>query len=689
MADDLPILRPETTPVKTISATGRCVTAVLLAACVLLPLQLSYGQSSWSSISPESDPVVQHVRAGDYARAMSAIEQRLRFARGEDRIVLLFQQGDIAESYQRDTAAAVRAYNEIVRVAAGTDDADLARVYLARIHARQGDYDHAIDVYTEIVESAPEGSRYRKSAMDAIGRLRRASEEIAAYRRQAAKTTDPIVWAQATFNVATLYDDAGTPDAAVREFAALVRQRPESELAPEAQYRIGQILARQRNTQGALEAYQRVVTQFRASRFDAEALFQTGHLYLNMPDNAAALSAFDRVLTEYPSFWKTSATIYLRAVALERLGRVDDAADAFRLFLNLALLSGERIAMGDIARREDEAAGLQAEIETKLRQIAEGTPARLLNEARSLTAQRKHSEALSTLNRLITDHRSSPEANEALSLVRQYRARSEIQRVLLVADRAEDAPTQARARFQAAGLYERELQDYDAAINLYLLVANSDDSGSTWDAIALYRAGALYVANQGNTSRGLSTFQRLVQLVPSSHESARAYYQIGEILSAEHRNVDGAIAAFQRAIQMPQLSVYLTDGCEDSTADAAAFRVARVLFETRGNAAQSSQAMLNFIRERQRSPRIAAAWLYLSRVYEEIGQRERAIDALLHAKSSADESAVNAQWVRYEFPELGSKNRDELLAWMDRRLDTLQQRKPQSAAATRNSLLPR
>jgi tetratricopeptide (TPR) repeat protein len=662
------------------AASESSIAVVVWTLGLLLLTHAVLAQESWMFEKPEDNPVFEAVRRGDYRGAVSVIDRKLRFAHGEERVVLLFQKGDILQTYLDDMATAMRTYEDIARLAKDSDDAHLARIYQARIQARLGNYAEAIAYYRRVAENADEASIYRKTALDAIERTRRAMTEIDAYRQQVAGTTNPYVWTQATFRIASLFDEIGNPTAAIREYEALIRRDRSSELAPEAQFRIGKIHARLRDIAAAMNAYRQVITTFPASRFDAEALFQMGHLQLAEGDPKSALASFDRLLDNHPTFWKSSAAVYMRAVCLERLHRIEDAIDAYRLFINVALMNGQPVAMGDIGRREEEAATLQADLEARIKSLQERLPAMLLAQAKAAMDDKRYADALASLRTLLARYRTTPEGNEGAKLLDRCEAMSEVQSSLEIAQRADDPVSRARARYHAATLYETELRDYDTAITLYQQVAGTTGNVDAWKAQALYRIGAVYVVNLNNIPRGLAAFRRLVHAVPDSNETAKAFYQIGEIYRRDEKSLDDAIVAFESALRAPQLSIYLGDGCEDSTADAAAFRVARVRFENQDEPQKALEALDAFFRTRPNSPRRAAAYLYMSRIYETLNQRERAIDALLRAKSTAESSPVNVQWIRYEFPELSGMTRQAMLEWMDKRLDAVQGRAAKSAS---------
>lgn len=207
--------------------------ASVLAVAFALGLLFSVAalaQESWMFQKPEDNPVFEAARRGDYRGAVGVVDRKLRFAHGEERIVLLFQKGDILQTYLKDMPSAIRVYEDIARLAKGTDDAHLARIYLARIQARLGKYAEAIAYYKQVADGASESSIYRKTALDAIERTRRGLTEVDAYRKQTAATTNPYVWAQATFKIASVYDDIGNPSAAIREYEALIRRDRANEL---------------------------------------------------------------------------------------------------------------------------------------------------------------------------------------------------------------------------------------------------------------------------------------------------------------------------------------------------------------------------------------------------------------------------------------------------------------------------
>jgi tetratricopeptide (TPR) repeat protein len=656
----------------------------VLFVCLLVLPGLLDAQEPLSIPAPEEDSAVQAVRRGDYRRALAVIDERLRFIRQRDiRVYLLIQKGDIAATYLRDFPLALRAYDEIVALVRDPshEDTHLARMYQAKLLCRQGDYDGAVHTYQTIVQHAKRGSIYRERAEEAILRIRDALKRIEAYRREAA-TAAGAAWAQIVFKTAQLYEEMDSPDAAIREYESIVRRDPSGELAPEAQFRIGRTYAQLKATRLALDAYRKAADHFPASRFDAEAVFQMGRLYLAEGDAPNALGAFDRILADYPTFWKSAAVYYWRAVALEQQGRVEEAAEAYRVFLNVLRLPGVQISMGDIGRYDENPNRLRASVEQGIERLLSERPAQLLARAQAATAHERHAEALALLRTLVLRYPDTPAGKEGTKLLPRCAALAEVAANLELADETQDPIVRARARYRAAELYESVVKDYAEAIRLYEEVANRADSGEMWRAKALYRIGAVRVVFLDDVTKGMAAFSQLVHMAPASPEAAKAYFQMGDIYRQAGNQDDDAIRAFLAAAKYAQFTTYLGDGYEDSTADAAAFRIARVLLENQRRPSDAVAALENFLQTRVSSPRTAAGWLYMSRALEDVADLSRAMDAVIKARTLVAASPVQAQWISLEFPEFADRDRTALIEWMDRRLEALRARTARGSATT-------
>ncbi len=620
-------------------------------------------------------------RASSYRQDLSDVEYQLRFERDRDsRINLLYQQGDLATKLGQFQDA-LDAYEAIVALTPSPDDVDAmqARFYQAEVYGQWGKYADAIRAYEQIARRpAAAGGQYAKTAAERITLIRR----LDSYAERLASEGDPAARARIIFEAADLYEKISDTAAAVAEYERFIGEHPNHELAPEAQYHIGQAYARKGMNAEAVKAMQTVVDTYPASRFDSIALFKLGRLHLAQERPEEALKAFDRILDERPAFFKRSEVYYLRAQCLEEMGRADDAIGAYGLFLRGVLEAGESVSMTDIGYASDTTA-LRAAVQAKMATLKADTPTALLASAKRDGSDGDYRSAVAALRHLTEKHGEAPEAAEAVALLPEYETRAHIQWYLDEAGRSADTTTQARARVNAARLLDETLQDYENAIVLYRRVAEMTPRPEPWAGRALLRLGVLYLSRLGDERRGLAALESLVEHAPDGQNAADAYFRMGEVYRAKNSPSE-AIRAFQLAAQVSNRVVAL-DGQVDSTADLAAFRIARVMFEDQDEWLDCVETLRDFVRNRERSPRLAAAWLYLSRVYEELGDLDNATDATRMALTHVESSPIQARWVRYEFPEFSDSPADSLLDWMRHRAGDLETR---GAGATPASLTP-
>jgi tol-pal system protein YbgF len=87
---------------------------------------------------------------------------------------------------------------------------------------------------------------------------------------------------------------------ALRGFANFLAQHPESALAPNAQYWIGECYYGSRDYRRAIEAFELVRTSYPSSEKVPAALLKEGFAYLALKDRPRAIQALQQVVTNYP-----------------------------------------------------------------------------------------------------------------------------------------------------------------------------------------------------------------------------------------------------------------------------------------------------------------------------------------------------------------------------------------------------
>lgn len=94
--------------------------------------------------------------------------------------------------------------------------------------------------------------------------------------------------------------DQGNFKAARNGFMAFLSEYPNSDLAPNARYWLGETYYRENDYQKAIEAYNQVEIQYPRSEKVPDAIFKKGLAYLELKDKERAESAFKQVITLYP-----------------------------------------------------------------------------------------------------------------------------------------------------------------------------------------------------------------------------------------------------------------------------------------------------------------------------------------------------------------------------------------------------
>lgn len=92
----------------------------------------------------------------------------------------------------------------------------------------------------------------------------------------------------------------GDLDGARRGFTAFLSQYPNSDLAPNARYWLGESHYGKKDYKQAIDAYDRVEMDYPQSEKVPAAILKKGYAYLALKDKKRASSAFKQVVTLYP-----------------------------------------------------------------------------------------------------------------------------------------------------------------------------------------------------------------------------------------------------------------------------------------------------------------------------------------------------------------------------------------------------
>ena len=568
---------------------------------------------------------------------------------------------------------AVKTYDAIIERSKSprSTDALQAQLNKAEMFTKTGDFNRAKREYETLAETAIRNSPYYSQAKERLLEL----QALRHYRAKNERAELLSERAAYTFIIAELYEELNCPKAAAEQHTAFIKTYPNHERAPESLYRVARIYLRGGRYQEAREAFERVAAAYPASWYDTAALFQLGRIYLAQNEPNRSLAALTKLLDERPTFVKRPEAAYLRAVCHERLGQTDQAAVYYRLFLDTGLRADVPVDLNDIAfaTKNADREKLTAEMERKLAKMerkrapVEATFARALQMADN----REYGEALQQLRQASASFQQTEDSARAMELLPRLRALTEIDAHMRMALNSGDPAARARAQIRAAKLYEH-LQEYQKAVDLlYEAAAESGDHARPWSNQAMLSIVSIYLGRMEDAQLALDAALRLIEQAPLSVETAEAYCFVGEIYRRQKR-YQQAREAFESAQKAPQQPTFLPGGYEESPADHAAFSMARIQMERTADRRVGVQLLTKFLADRPRSPRIAAARLLLSGLYEELDDRPLALRAAEEALSAAESSAAQRLWLRREFPDAARMSDEDLASWIKARIERLQ-----------------
>jgi len=95
--------------------------------------------------------------------------------------------------------------------------------------------------------------------------------------------------------------DGGNFDLALTEFQDFLRWFPTAELAPNAQYYVGECLYYKNDFEAAIPAFDAVLEKYGDSNKSPDALYLKGRALLRLEQRSKALAVFDELAKKYPS----------------------------------------------------------------------------------------------------------------------------------------------------------------------------------------------------------------------------------------------------------------------------------------------------------------------------------------------------------------------------------------------------
>lgn len=647
----------------------------------LIPILLLLQTTAYpTGFSPFDKGIAELVEAGEYEEAISKLKARLKSLKTPELIAdTYFQIGDIYYKYLHDYPKALRTYRKVVEL--GNDNPSEEYVVLARmmegeVLCRMGRHGEALDLYRRIAERYPSGTVYHAVAKQRWLSIRSALKVLDELKAKLAEFEGTPLAVQLRLQIAEIYrTDLNMPQEAIKEYRLILEKHPQNPAAPEALWWIGYLYSSMNMPRKAISAYREVVDRYPESKFDAEALFQMGRLYMKLGDYGKAAEAFERLIETRPAFWKLPAAFYWLGTCYELMGEYDRAIDSLRTFSVVYLAHEKRLIWaGDIGKHGETKLKIETEVAARIKQLELKLPESLWRIAEKELKNGRFDAAAFKLRKLISLFPDNPYAQKALAELKKVEMMGEVSRCMRIARSSPDPVKRNMARFRAAEIYENGLGDYEKAIREYEEVVRSGDE--VWAARALYRIGMIYQRRLNDPKEAVKVFRRIVREYPKTEYAVMASYQLGELYRTKLNRHRDALVAYAEAISYPSQIRHLGDGFVDSLADTAAFRMGRVYFENLHDFEGARKVFEEFIRTYPRSPKLAAAYVFLGLIAEREGRIEDARKAYREALTRVLDSPLQAKMVKEEVAELnlGSDGQAEVARKLMERISSLKGR---------------
>ena len=602
--------------------TSRRLTFLLHALLVILLSPLAYAQV---------EDVNALVQAGDYTQAVDKLEA---FAESAEDINLkglcYYQIGEIHYNYTHQYNRAVAAYDNILKLekkGLAAEDLYLAIIKKGDVYSRMGNYRDAIQTYDRLIKLAPASHFVHKTGLQKIRDINTALTDLREQQRIAIQYKGTPLAAIAQFQIAELYrnpSQLNQPEKAIEKYEALLAEHPEAVVAPEARWRIANLYHTVlKQSPRAMAMYRKVVDNYPTSNFAAEALYQMANIHRTAEKYSLAIPVFERLKEGYPNFWNMHAVLYWMGVCNEKSLNYPKAIAAFKTFLHVYLPQLDPVYLGQIAMHDKELSEVKAEIAKKIERLTEqmsAVEAERLNAARS---ERNYILALDIARNLVATAPGTPQAKQASEQVFTLQHLATIQNLREQLHKRVPAPiAAARTLFQIGTIYERQLQDYPKAIEAYQEVLKYQPD-VTYSAEALYRSGLIYAERLSASNEAIEAYKAVIASHPKTLQAMMASYQLGELYRKLNRSNE-AVQAYKTTVGYPERDRYLAGGYKDSFSDRAQFRIGRVHYDD--NRYDDARFVFEeFIQNRARSPRLAAAYIYLAAISEKRNENKQAV----------------------------------------------------------------
>ena len=275
-----------------------------------------------------------------------------------------------------------------------------------------------------------------------------------------------------------------------------------------------------------------------------------------------------------------------------------------------------------------------------------------LERLNTASANRDFSKALDIARNLIATSPHTPQAEQAAKQLPILQRLTAIENLREQLQNNTLAPTDAaRARLQIGTIYERQLQDYPKAIEVYQEVLKHHPD-SIYAAEARYRSGRVHAEQLSAPNEALQAYKSVITSHPDTLQAMMASFQLGELYRKLNRSNE-ALQAYKTTIGYPERDRYLAGGYRDSFADRAQFRIGRVHYDD--NRYDEARAVFEaFIQNRGQSPRLAAAHIYLAAISENRAENRLAVEYYKNAETLLKNNPVQMTMLIEEAGMLGN-----------------------------------
>lgn len=218
-------------------------------------------------------------------KALEAYDKLTKFPGKRDRFTVYFRIADVF-FVQDKFDQAKEQYQKIQKMASGNSLVDEEAYYkLANLELLQGNLDTAGKLLTEMLKKYPDG-KYINDALNwsiFINENQQAKEDMQQYLQ------------------GLLYHKQMKYELAISEFQQIITNASASPLADDALLQLAEVHKDISDYQKALDNYQKLMEEYPDSELAAEAQMKMGDLYSEgMDDYSSAKIAYEKVILEYP-----------------------------------------------------------------------------------------------------------------------------------------------------------------------------------------------------------------------------------------------------------------------------------------------------------------------------------------------------------------------------------------------------